>query len=258
MKLQKLLLGVAAAGLCAVAPSLAQAAFISTWNYNVDARWQNWAPDEVNRFFEGNEDVLEWGTEAAGGLSQLRVTRNISGTITTNDGVGSPGASIVHRNFAIDPPELASTELVVNVSFSPAGNGVVAPFTQTFFIQFDETPNTPPCPYPGLNEVPCDDRFILLNPDDLSVRFQIDDYLYTATLVFDEAAFESAGGTIGFADLDGDGVSELFFLTREDTASLLPTSIVITAVQVPEPAALALAGAGIVGLGLAARRRRRS
>lgn len=257
MKLQKLLLSVAAAGLCMAAPNLTQAALITSWDYTVDAAWQNWTPGTVNQFIEGNEDVLEWGTENQGGLSQLRVTRQLDGTITTNDGVGSPGATITHRNFAIDPPELASTDLVVDVTFAPTGNGFVAPFTQTFFIDFDETPNSLPCPYPGANEVPCDDIFILRNPEDLSVSFQVDDYLYTATLVFDEAAFESAGGTIGFEDIDGDGIPELFFLTRENRASILPTNIVITAVQVPEPAALAVAGMGIIGLGLATRRRRR-
>lgn len=254
MKLHKLLMGAAIA-VCGMAPGLANAELITSWDYTVDARWDNWQPDPgVNQFFDGGDDVLQWGTEADGGLSNLRLTREVDGTIITNSGVAQPGVTVTHNNFAITPPTLTSTDMVVDLTFTPTGTSNGADFTQTFNIEFTETTNLPPCD-PQSASV-CDDVFLLLNPDDLSVQFQIEDYLYTASLVFDESAF--IGGQLFFEDVDGDGNNELYFLTEENFSSILPTGIIITAQQVPEPGALALLGAGVAGLGFAARRRRKA
>lgn len=264
MKLHKWLLSVAAAGMLS-APTVSQAALIEFWDYTVETEWTNWLPNPgVDHFYDAvaDEDVLQWGTPPAGSTnrSELRITKSLAGTIQTN-GAGNAGATLTHNNWEIaaGSTELGSTELAVNLTFAPAGSGLTTPFNQTFYISFDETPNGTPCLYPdGQNLVPCDDLFILRNPEDLMVSFALDGYLYTARLVFDLDAFASEGGTIGFGDIDGDGVSELYFLTRENFSSVLPTTIIITATPIPEPGAIALVGAGLAGLGFAARRRRKA
>lgn len=259
MKLRNLLLGAATAGLLAL-PGAASAQLITEWDYSVLAAWDNWQPaTDVNRFISGNEDVLEWGIPTTGGESNLRVTRQtgtaLSGdTIFTNSGIGAAGATITHNNFPIvSGPSLESTDLVIDVAFTPTGGSGDELFEQRFLIDFEETLNQAgTCP-PDSASV-CDDIFILNNPGDLVVEFVRGGYAYTAELVF--AGF--SGGQIFFDDIDGDGIPELYFLTEENKTSVLSTEILITARPVSEPGALALIGAGLAGLGVAARRRRKA
>ena len=265
MKLNKLLMGVAAAGLLSL-PGAASAQ-VTAWDYRVVANWENWTPvDGVIHETTGNEDILRWGTPTNGATEQsrLRVTRTIDSTTTTGDefdpiitnGAGSPGATIIHDNNPLTVgPSLESTDLRIVATFTPAGNGGgdFGTITRVFDIDFEETLNERPC-LPNSISV-CDDIFILNNPSALERSFTIGDgFLYTATLYFGDFF----GGQIFFDDIDNDGVSELYFLTQEGLESRLETIITITAEAIPEPGAFALIGAGLAGLGLTARRRRKA
>ncbi|WP_310593369.1 THxN family PEP-CTERM protein [Pedomonas mirosovicensis] len=264
MKLKKMFLSAAVAGLCAAVPGMAHAVLINQWDYSVQAEWTSWSPGGVDRVIGVSTDALRWGTPVnGGGRSSLSVTRFVTSEgaggpdpIITNSGLPQPGITLTHDNFAIKPPTLTNAQLQIMATFESADPNLGVGFNieRVFDIDFLETTNVGPCAVPQSASV-CDDVFILQNPEDLAGSFEFDGILYTARLVFDPALFE--GGQIFFADFDGDGDNELFFLTEENTTAILRTGILITAQAVPEPAALGLAGAGIAGLGFVVRRRSR-
>lgn len=255
MNIRKWFMGAAVAALSATAPSLAKADLIQFWDYTATSTWTNFQPSgDVDSFMDGTDHVIEWGGATTGGRSNLRVTNNVSGPIeafTSGTPTPAPGATITHNNWPITQPFLTSTDLAVEVTFTPSGGTGTESFSQLFNIEFEETWNREPCDDASVSV--CDDVFTLLNPDQLVVEFLRDGYIYTAQLVF--LGFE--GGQIFEDDIDGDGNMELYFLTEENATSVLRTGIILTA-RVPEPAAIGLFGAGIAGLGLLARRRRKA
>ncbi len=248
---RKFMMGIATAAMTLAIPSVASAAFIQFWDFDVTSNWDNVVPGSIVPTLDGDDSVISWGTSSNGGeQSSLRVTNNVLGTIEVNDGA-APAVMITHNNFTISGASLTSTDLLTQITLTPGGGGASEFFSQTFNIEFTETPNSGSCQEGSVSV--CDDIFALLNPNALSVSFSRDGYLYTAQLV----VLGLSGGTLHNADVNEDGNVDLVFFTEEGQSAMLSTGIIMTARAIPEPAALGLAGVGLMGVGLAARRRRR-
>lgn len=156
-------------------------------------------------------------------------------TLLTN-GLWVNTGEITHRNVSLPSPATTLLTLDLFSTFTITSPALGA-FSDTFFIQFVETPNQEPCPEPNVLGSECDDYFELSGLP-TPIVFTIEGYQYTIM-------FRLFGG-------DGFVLAENTLYTREDATNNIFVQAKVTARQVPEPATL-----GILGLGLLLLNRRK-
>jgi len=279
---------VAAVGLASALASPAVLADpIQNWDWALFSGWTSWTGDDVEA--SGGFDVdpttaavdqafdtLSWSiddedssltidnpTLATPGSDFAGVAGSVGEAFfLQDDGTGLfthtvNGSLLLHDNNIIPAAtdELESAVLTDWFSLQSAGFGL-PPITSAFNIQFEETLNQADPEDCSAGQVlggstPCEDIFVLLNPNDLMFSFAPGDgYLYTLEV-----------GALGLGPLNDDqcaaaGVAAgcIGLVTQEDTLNSAQFQLTLSARLIPAPAALALMGIGLLGLGYSRRR----
>ncbi|GAB3036314.1 THxN family PEP-CTERM protein [Bowmanella dokdonensis] len=238
--------------------SMASAALITTWDYEVVNEWDAGASvfSAGNGTTVSNASELSWGATGgsfdggANNRSALVISGSPStGQLDTNDLINlAESATITHYNNSIsntfsflEQATLMST--LTLTPFAPVPGPALPSFSQDFVIDFDETPNSAPCGDPASVSV-CDDIFSVALGD-LSQSFMFDGYIYTVTI----SAVGLGPLTNEQCAIVGKAPGCIGFTTQEGLTTPANFEFSITARQVPEPATLGVLSLGLLLLG---------
>ena len=227
------------------------------------------------------DSVLSWGVSSGSGQSSLTIvnptisTSNFAGETGLGDGLGSQlvllpngdgtytsapvaGTMFSHANNPITGNSLTNAVLSEWFALSPDNGDPLLPATfidtPVFDILFEETTNTGNVDDCVIDStIPCNDVFVIANPDLLTTSFTLDGFIYTITI-----------GAIGLTPLDGETCGLvgqpagcLGFVTEEgSTNNALNVLFGLSARPVSAPSVLALMGLGLLGIGYSRRRNR--
>lgn len=173
-----------------------------------------------------------------------------------------PGTEFTHVNNVIsaDDNSLTSAVLTEWFALTPGGGDLGAtpivdnPSFDIFFAETFNEENADDCPTDELGGDPCEDIFVISNPEALSYTFALGGYFYTIDVtapnlnVLPDAACAEAGvanGCVGIITEEGNENASANFLVG------------FSARPVSAPSVLALMGLGLLGIGYGRRRSRK-
>jgi hypothetical protein len=196
----------------------------------VDGDWQNAVPSVTinNSGASGGLSTARWGTSTGQGQSGYDFLSRTTPFNATSDGVVFALGDFTHQNYPIQGTSLSTIDLFFNL-----GIAALPTITATFNFTHEETPNSPPCAYPG--DPACSDRVTMSNLI-LNQNFSYlgNDYYFSL---------------LGFSQ-DGGTTTSDAFITWEglrNTAGLYG-AITEAPITTPEPATLVLLCSALLGL----------
>lgn len=268
------------------ASSMASAALIEWWGYEVNNGFGEWAPNGavtpsgVSTLGVGYYTKLMWGTLTANNPtgpngppagttgSSFEVADPVLSPTPTDlrtNGGWVAGAALTHNNWEITGTTLDTATLTSRITLTPFATNIgpaIGPSLAEqadFLIDFLETTNAGTCLVPEGATQKCPDIFVLKNPQDLVQTFATPDYIYTVTLEI--TGLTDLSSTVCNGVLPGDPVPPggtcKGFSTPEFASTSIGTQFRIAAreVPIPAPATLAIMGLGLVAMGAVRRRK---
>ncbi len=253
--MKKILKG-AIAGVALLLAPFTQAAMVTQWAYTVPLGWTGWTFGAGSGTQTTGPSLLTWGDPsgnhavAGGGRSGLGITESpANGTVNTN-GPFALTNIITHYNNPISSSyatltsaSLQSTLLLTPLN--PAGSALDL-LVANFNINFIETPNQSPCPFPSLSV--CDDIFVI-STDALNASFDYNGFTYFISIIETSGSLNPMdAATCAQAGIVGPCLG---FKTQENQFTAAQFAFLITTEPVTivaAPGVLALMGLGLIAL----------
>lgn len=257
-----------------MAPTKAEAALVTLWDYTASTVWTGAVFGNGTGSPHGlgtqvvTDTELSWGGPGSfsppsgnnvDNRSALVISESPNAGVAVTNGGFAPTNIITHHNnpIHISYDTLVSgtleTVLTLTPNTPPGASPGESPFERAVSFNFTETFNDPggDCGFESATN--CDDIFVV-NFEDITDTFLYNGFLYTILLI-------EASGNLGVltpAQCAAAGVAAgcVGIVTPENAATDLNFAILITAVEVvPEPTMMVLFGLGLLGAGVIRRRR---
>jgi hypothetical protein len=265
----------------------AQAGPVTSWSFTVNAGFSSYTSTGgghsgitagPNNVALGVPSSLSWGTGGSGpsNLDLGGTNGMFTGVLTTNAAAINT-TTVIANNRPITGNTLEFASILDTLQLTPLvppSGGFLLP-ALTFNIDYDETPNTPPCAAPSGSN-PCADILAISNLTNAGfnttdpthvfisqpLAYNGENYkinLFITGLVSLNAAECNAVNAADGTSLPSPGC--IGFISQENNSNQFQASLQILdqgPIVLPEPGTIVLFGAGLFGLGGLARRRRKT
>ncbi|OCW93963.1 THxN family PEP-CTERM protein [Alishewanella sp. HH-ZS] len=253
--MKKILKG-AIAGVALLLAPFTQAAMVTQWDYTVTLQWVDWTFGAGTGTQTTSPSLLTWGSSGGnhavlgGTRSGLGITESPADGIVNTNGPAALTNIVTHYNNTLSGSHATLTNAVLQSTLlltplNPVGDTLDL-LVANFSINFIETPNQNPCPFPSLSV--CDDIFVI-STDALNASFDYNGFTYFISIIETSGSLNPMdAATCAQAGIVGPCLG---FKTQENQFTAAQFAFLITTEPVTivaAPGVLALMGLGLIAL----------